>query len=332
MQYDPFVAGTHQLIPQVLQRYGLDVESVVVQPLSFVNNATFKVDVAPSTRHSQSFVLRVHRPDETTDDTIHTELRWLLAIRQQTDLRVPRPCQTLGGELVGSAWHPHTPHPFYYVLFEWIDGQFIRTKAQNFASAWQVGQFTAALHQQSQIFSPSVSGSCRSLDSSSLFDWEALHSLRYTEALLTDGQLALFAQVQQKVRDIFDRLGRTSDVFGLIHADLIWKNYFFHDQGVGAVDFESCGWGYYVYDLAPTLLGYRDEPHAGELYAGHIAGYRSLCSFSSEHEQYLPLLIAARHIVSCCWLAKRLTNPDIRRRAVEIIAHRTAAVLNILYG
>jgi hypothetical protein len=54
MQYNEFLAHTHQIIPQVLQRYDLAIESVVVQPLSFVNNATFKVDVAASTRHSQS--------------------------------------------------------------------------------------------------------------------------------------------------------------------------------------------------------------------------------------------------------------------------------------
>jgi Ser/Thr protein kinase RdoA (MazF antagonist) len=296
LQHSHFVSTAQQLVPQALQSYGFAVDPLHVQPITFVNNATFKVESSLPGDDAQPFVLRIHRPGERSAETIAGELHWLLAIRQQTKLRVPYPRRTLTGELVGSIVPPRSSQPFYYVLFEWMEGQFLPTKAQNFELAYQVGCFIGALHQHSQRFSPMYQGCRRHLDGNSMFDWEALRLL-WHQTLLSAEHLTLFEQVQHKVREIFHRLGRTSNVFGLVHADLIWKNYFFHEQGVGAVDFESCGWGYYLYDLAPTLLGYRDEPHAVELYNGLLAGYRTMHSMPHEHELYLPLLIAARHIV-----------------------------------
>jgi Ser/Thr protein kinase RdoA (MazF antagonist) len=117
---------------------------------------------------------------------------------------------------------------------------------------------------------------------------------------------------------------------GLIHTDLIWKNYFFHDQEVGAVDFEGCAWGYYLYDLAPTLLGYRDESAYPALRDALIAGYRTIRPFPTSHERHLNTLIAARHVVSCCWLANHLDHPDLRKRADEIVLHRTTAIRSLL--
>ena len=315
---------------QALEQYELGAVQLQVHLLTFVNNATFKVTVQHSDNTSQSFALRIHRPGEKSLEHIHAEIQWLLALQQDTQLKTPHPIFTLAGTPVGVAKDASSPELISYVLFAWLDGHFTPTSAQTATHAEQVGRFIGLLHQHSHTFSPTHHLTRRHLDSNGLFDWEALYRLKQSQVGFTENDFALCTVVAERTDAIFQMLGRTSDVFGLIHADLIWKNYFFHNHGVGAVDFDDCGWGYYLYDLAPTLLGYRDEPRYPTLRAGLLAGYRSVCPLPIQYERYLDTLIAARHVRSCCWLARRLTDQDIRHRAEQIIRHRIIEISHLL--
>jgi Ser/Thr protein kinase RdoA (MazF antagonist) len=42
--------------------------------------------------------------------------------------------------------------------------------------------------------------------------------------------------------------------FGLIHADLGVQNFVFHNRQVSPIDFCSCGYGYFAFDLAQILM------------------------------------------------------------------------------
>ena len=44
----------------------------------------------------------------------------------------------------------------------------------------------------------------------------------------------------------------------------------------------------------------------------------------------LDTLMAARHVVSCCWLVRRLADPAWRARAADIVVSRTHALRALL--
>ena len=48
-------------------------------------------------------------------------------------------------------------------------------------------------------------------------------------------------------------LGSKPDAFGLIHADLHLENALFDGDAVRVIDFDDCGFGYWLYDLAVPL-------------------------------------------------------------------------------
>jgi Ser/Thr protein kinase RdoA (MazF antagonist) len=56
-------------------------------------------------------------------------------------------------------------------------------------------------------------------------------------------------------------------VFGLIHADLRLANLMVDDQGLTAIDFDDCGFGWWVYDLASALSFIETDPRLPELIA-----------------------------------------------------------------
>jgi Ser/Thr protein kinase RdoA (MazF antagonist) len=64
----------------------------------------------------------------------------------------------------------------------------------------------------------------------------------------------LFGHVMRRARTAMDVLGRDPLAFGLIHGDLIQANYVVHRNRVGAIDFGDFGRGYFLYDMAVTLL------------------------------------------------------------------------------
>lgn len=111
----------------------------------------------------------------------------------------------------------------------------------------------------------------------------------------------------QKTRATMNALGKGSDVFGLIHGDLIQANYVVHRNQVGAIDFADFGRGYFLYDMAVTLLMLKPfDPHGLQREA-FIQGYRDVRPFPVEHEVMLETYIAARAVALCRWISGAVT-------------------------
>lgn len=128
----------------------------------------------------------------------------------------------------------------------------------------------------------------------------------FTE-LLSRADLAVFETVAEQTAQIFDSLGTDSDAFGLIHMDFILGNCHTsrNSRGwsVGVIDFDECGWGHFLYDLAPVMGNLSDYPHFRQLRSAFLEGYRSVRALPVELEKHLPVLIAARHAAQCLWAA-----------------------------
>ncbi len=330
VNYEQQIEVYKQAAIAALRRYDLGSDAIAVEPLSFINNATFKVQMLHATDRVQQFALRIHRPGQIQLEAILCELEWLRAIKQDTTLRTPDPVSAKDGKHLVSISLPCLPQPVDCVLFEWLEGRYLRTSQQTPELSYQVGQFVGALHQQSSQFSLTSGLHRRRLDGDYLVEQCNLMASAQQRQLFSPAHFRLFRLVEERVRTIFDALDQGSDSFGLIHADLIWKNYFFHETGVGAVDFDGCGWGYFLYDLAPTLLGYRDEANYVALRQGFLSGYRQVRPLPVSQERYLDTLIATRHLVSCGWLTSRLDNPTLLQRAPSIISYRTNEMCRLL--
>ena len=318
----------HTAAVQALRAYSFEPETVSLQALNLTNNINFKVHHRSKHGEVQAFVLRIQRRSDTSAAMLGSELAWLEAIRAATELRVPSPLRTEDGALFG-AITPADRQQRLFTLFHWLDGRFVTTSEQDAQAAAQVGALIGQLHRHAQSFVPESGFTRRRLDAERIADWKAIDAA-HQAGLFSAQHVALFERVQQRTRQVLSSLDQRSATFGLIHADLIWKNYFFHDRGAGALDFEDCAWGYYLYDLAPTLVGFFDEPHYPALRAGLIAGYRRCCRLPAGDEAMLDTLMAARHVVSCCWLARRLDDPALRSRAPEIVAYRSNAIRLLL--
>ena len=98
-------------------------------------------------------------------------------------------------------------------------------------------------------------------------------------------------------------------MFGLIHSDLHQENYLFHRGRVRAIDFDDCGWGHFVYDLAVTLSELQHLPDSAALRAGLLRGYRAVRPLPAEHERYLEVFHALRVLKLTLWFLEQRDHP-----------------------
>src|SRR5262249_8380960 len=99
-------------------------------------------------------------------------------------------------------------------------------------------------------------------------------------------------------------LGEGLEAFGLIHADLHFDNVLFAAKEARAIDFDDCGYGYWVYDMAAALRPWRTEANWPTFLQAFSQGYAGICALPAGFE-LLDLFIIARHIAITLWAASR---------------------------
>ena len=110
-------------------------------------------------------------------------------------------------------------------------------------------------------------------------------------------ELEVFSAAVERIRRDLQELGKDSNVFGIIHRDLHFHNFLFHKGEAYVIDFETCDWGYYLFDLAMTLssleaFGERCVPKQAAL----LEGYQRERPLSEDHWRYLGTFMAMRMV------------------------------------
>lgn len=306
-----------------LMAYGLD--SAMLIPLNLGNNAVFRVVAG-----SEQYVLRIHRPGYKSLAWIQSELTWLAALWHNTGLSVPQPLPAQDGSWVVSAALPGSDVPLVCVLFRWMAGDLRHPNTITLDETQLAGSFLARLHKYALIYTPPPGFIRPRLDWDGLFGANSVYNPGAGAALFTESQNQIFVAVAEEVRRIMTGLDEVPGTFGLIHADFLVKNMLFCDGRVCALDFDECGWGYYLYDLTPALWQFKDEPNYAELRAAYWAGYTQVRSLTEDNQEPLEVLLAARHLASIRWIAGNRDNPAIRERATGIIAARVELLRHFL--
>lgn len=222
--------------------------------LGHSENVTFCVE-APE----EKFLLRIHQPISKSHDDIwqrpdiiESELLWLDALHRKTNVTVQEPVQNLQGEWVTQVLADDMQDVFYCSLLRWIDGytsDIQRTPQQ----AHQLGLLIAQLHHHSSQWKLPENFVRPIFDENHLH--KALSALypAVSHGLMSAEHYGMFTAVAQKIESRIKTLGRTQDMWGLIHADLHGGNYLFHNEQIRPIDFARCGFGYYLYDIAESI-------------------------------------------------------------------------------
>jgi Ser/Thr protein kinase RdoA (MazF antagonist) len=297
------VGRLKQLARAALAQYDLDITRMT--PMVHAENTTFRLDGADGAR----YVLRITRPGKNTVEGVRSEMMWLTALRRDTALGVPAPVPTRTGELLTVAAADGVPEPRTCVVFRWVMGRFLNEGLTPRHLA-QVGAFIARLHDHAAGFTPPAGfrrGYPDRVDDAVIAD----NTGRVAEVCPPE-DVELVRVTLGRIRHTIDSLGEGPDAYGLIHADLHQWNYLFHKGEVQAIDFDDCGYGHFLYDLAVTLSEIPDRPDIAALREALLAGYRTVRPLNPAHEPALAAVLVLRHIHLMLWVIEMRDHPDFR--------------------
>lgn len=322
-----------------------DIHEPRLTTLQHEGNTTFRIDLM----NGERYVLRIHHPGLRTIETVRSEMMWLAALHQETDFSVPEPIPTREGNHLRVVSVEEIPEPRICVLFRWIDGRFLDTRLTP-AHLERVGAFMAGLQLHAAQFKPpngfvrgqlghltreAQRAAARGLTEARARqqvdhpDDEAA-AIRLIREACSPEDGAGVAMLIEKVRQARQSLEQTSETFGLIHGDLHQENYLFHQGQVRAIDFDDCGYGHYLYDIAVTLSEVNWRNDTPELRKSFLKGYRSIRELSSGHEGYLDTFINYRDLQMIVWKIEMRDHPAFRDEWASSVKEMLQDIRNFL--
>ncbi len=87
---------------------------------------------------------------------------------------------------------------------------------------------------------------------------------------------AVLGRLDETLRRRLEAFGRGPERYGLVHADTRLANLLVEDGSVSVIDFDDCGFSWYLYDLGTTVSFFEHQPQVPELIDSWLNGYRRL--------------------------------------------------------
>jgi Ser/Thr protein kinase RdoA (MazF antagonist) len=283
-----------------LAAYGRDRDTPL-RLLSLSENATYLAD------DGDPMVLRVHRPGYHSLAAIRSELKWMAALREQTQVVTPEPIPARdGSDVVAATVAGSTLHVDAVTFIVGCTAE----EQPDVVGFDELGRITAAMHQHVQSWAAP--------DYFTRFSWDVEATLgrearwgnwRHAPGLTAPDE-AIVERAAAEVGRRLTEFGCDTDRFGLIHADLRMANLMVDPDNAGAapvkitvIDFDDCGWSWYLFDLAAVVSFIEDAPEAEQMIADWLRGYLEVRHIASEHLEMVPTLVMLRRLMLTAWVA-----------------------------
>jgi Ser/Thr protein kinase RdoA (MazF antagonist) len=276
-----------------------------VRLLNVSENATYLVeepDAGPS-------VLRVHRLGYHTEAEIASELAWMDALRAEAGVRTPRVLAADDGRRVVTVTDEAGGVQRSCVRFEFLPGtEPVDDSVEHFT---ELGEITARMHRHARQWA-------RPADFTR-FDWG------YDAAFGSEARWGRWQDgigVGAEEREVLGRLdavlqarlaafGTGPDRYGLIHADTRLANLLVDGGGrVSVIDFDDCGFSWYLYDVGTSVSFFEHEPQVPGLIDAWLTGYRRAADLPAADEAEIWTFILFRRLLLVAWIGSH--------RAVDI--------------
>ena len=261
--YDPFARAA-------LQPFGFSRQAQL-SLLSLSENATYRID---DPRDGRTAVLRVHRTGYHQPGAVASELAWLQALRRDEGLRTPAVYRAPDGrDVVDVTIGPVTRQT---VLFEWLPGT--EPPEDQLAEKFELlGGICARMHRHSRRWArpPAFVRFC--------WDFDCCVGTRpaggggRTASGWAREELQTLGRAAALIRERLRRFGTGPDRFGLIHADMRLANLLVNGPDIQVIDFDDCGFGWFLFDIGASLSFIEHDPRVPALCDAWLRGYRACC-------------------------------------------------------
>ncbi len=297
---------TPMLLQMAKQAIGLTKSDSSLWPLpidctiNLINlseNATFLI----TTKTLQRFILRIHRHNYHSQNAIASELAWLESLHAST-IEVPIMINGRNGQWIQESNLDGALPMHYMVLFEFIDG-LEPNQTSNLQDIFtQLGTLCAMLHQHSKAFTTPNFFSRPCWDLHTINDKQPIWGPWRDAPNLTPDMIQNLKQAQDLITLRLEQFGTGNNRFGLIHADMRLANLLYHEGKITVIDFDDCGFGWYLYDFAASISFFEDHPDIETLKQVWLNSYQKINSLSNDDIIEIDTFIMFRRLLLLGWI------------------------------
>jgi len=257
----------------------------------------------------QRWALRLQRPGYQSLQSLASEIAWLVALREDGVAATPIPHPGHDGAWVQTVRDPANGEPRHMVLFSWEQGLQPSIAMDLRPCFRRLGAVIARMHGHSRAW--------RRPPGFTRFHWDVENSLGETgrwgnwrDGLgMNAARVDLFGKVVGMIRERLAAFGSGPDRFGLVHCDLRLANLLLHEGEVKVIDFDDCGFSWYMADVANCLSFYEHLPQAPQLIGSLLEGYRTVGEVSQAEEEALPTFLMFRRLLLVAWIGSHAETP-----------------------
>ncbi len=262
-------------------------------------------------------VLRVHRTGYHPDGAVASELAWLQALRAETGLRTPAVFPAADGrQVVDITIGPVTRQA---VLFEFLPGT--EPAEDQLPEKFELlGEICGRMHQHSRDWARPVSFV--------RFTWDYDTCIGATPrwGRWQDGigvgrdEHATLTRAADLMQLRLARFGKDPDRFGLIHADMRLANLLVSGPDIQVIDFDDCGFGWFLFDLGASLSFIEHDPRVPGLCDAWLRGYRTVLPLPDADAAEIPTFILLRRLQLVAWVGSHRFADSARELGAEFTA------------
>ena len=279
-----------------------------VSVLNLSENATF----ALKPPRGEDLVLRVHRVGYSSLEEIRSELAWIMALRREGAIDTARPVPARDGDLVQRLEPLSGRAARYAVAFERLPGTEPNPGSDGVSWFERLGEITARMHRHTKAWTLPPGFRRKRWDLDGMVGprgywgpWRAAMGLDRDGAEILEAALAL-------IRRRLEAFGMGVERFGLVHADLRLANLLADGDTLRIIDFDDCGFSWFMYDFAAAVSFIERDPQLPALLDAWVRGYGRVTVLRREEIDVLPTFVALRRILLCAWLASHSEVPVAR--------------------
>ncbi|WP_440997723.1 phosphotransferase enzyme family protein [Arhodomonas sp. SL1] len=314
----------HALANQSLRLWDLPT-GASARLLNVSENATYLVESPDGSKS----VLRIHREDYHSERAIECELAWSQALRDEGYVNTPAAIPGANGKAVQSATSEELPNPRHMVMFEYVPGEQPDENRDLVGPFEELGEMAARLHEHA-IRWPRPQPFKRLV-----WDLDAVYG-----SGATWGNWRRGPNLDAPMRDVLERVERTvtrrlrsfgqsEQRYGLIHADMRLANLLIDNGTTWLIDFDDCGFGWFLYDFAAGISFIEDHPKIPEIREAWVNGYRKVRPLSDDEEREIDSFIMMRRMALLAWIASHIDVPEAQELAPDFA--RVSAELGEAY-
>jgi len=290
--------------------------------INLSENHTFRIDRPGAARH----ILRVHRPGYQSTAAIASELDWVSALRNDTDLPVPRPLVGRDGEFVQRIGPDRVA-----VLFVFEQGR-EPVPGDDLAPLFRtIGRFSATAHRHVQGWNRPSSFTRPLWTAESILDPGGLWGDWRKAPHVEGATRAALDRLDGRLREVLAAYGTSADRYGLVHADMRLANLLVAGDEVMLIDFDDCGFCWFMYDLAASLSFIETSEEVPALRQSWIDGYTTVRPLSADDLQVIDAMILLRRMALLAWIGSH-AETTLAAQHRDHFASETARLSAALLG